>query len=112
MLGNRGQGCYFASPRPGNAVFAKAFDQRVLTYHLWNYELDVVPRVPAGPDYTDLPRVNWIGINAAQARISFNLACHHHLTSYCAMLNYALLDWANLSLCDAKNAACIKGPAT
>ena len=111
LLGNRVQGCYFASPRPGDAAFAKAFDHRVLTYQLWNYELDVVPRVPVGPDYTDLPRVNWIGINDAKARISFDLACHHHLTSYCAMLNYSLLDWANLTLCDCKNAACIKGPS-
>ena len=110
-LGARAQGCYFASPRPGDAAFVKAFDQRVASYQLYNYELDVVPRVPVGPDYTDLPRVNWIGINAAKARISFNLACHHHLTSYCAMLNYSLLDWLALPICDMANAACIKGPA-
>jgi triacylglycerol lipase len=111
LLGARVQGCYFASPRPGDAPFAAAFDHRVGSYNLYNYELDVVPRVPFGPSYTDLPRVNWIGINAAKARIAFDLACHHHLTSYCAMLNYALLDWSLVPLCDSKNAACIKGPA-
>ena len=110
-LGSQVQACLFASPRPGNAEFVNAFDARVQTYALWNYELDVVPRVPRGPDYTDLPRATWIGIEAAQARISFSLACHHHLLSYASMLDYALLDWRKIPAADQPCAACIKGPA-
>jgi triacylglycerol lipase len=109
-LGARVQACLFASPRPGNAEFVKAFDAAVATYHLWNYELDVVPRVPLGPDYTDLPKAHWIGIEAAQARIAFTLAAHHHILCYAAMLDYALLNWTQVPLCDRLYAQCIKGP--
>lgn len=109
-LGSRVQGCFFASPRPGNADFVKAFDERVQTYALWNYELDVVPRVPRGPDYADLPRCTWIGIEAARARIRFDLACHHHIICYCSMLDYSLLDWPTIAAPDRPYAACIKGP--
>jgi triacylglycerol lipase len=111
-LAARVQACLFASPRPGDAGFAKAFDERVQTYALWNYELDVVPRVPRGPDYTDLPKVSWIGIEAAQARIRFDLACHHHILCYAAMLDYGLLDWLTLPAADRQCAACIKGPVS
>ncbi len=110
-LGDRVQGCFFASPRTGNADFAKAFDARVNTYQVWNYELDVVPRIPRGPDYTDLPRVTWIGIEAAQAKISFDLACHHHVLCYAAMLDYDLLNWSKMPPADRACAACIRGPA-
>ena len=108
---DRVQACLFASPRPGNAAFCQAFDARVKKYQLYNYELDVVPRVPRGPDYTDLPRVMWIGIAAAQAKIRFALDCHHHVVCYCAMLDYALFDWSNLGAIDHPYAACIRGPA-
>lgn len=111
LLGDRVQSVLFASPRPGNADFAKTFDQRVKAYQLYNYELDVVPRVPRGVDYTDLPRVKWIGIQAAMAKISFDLACHHHLVCYLSMLNYSLLDWRKLPTIDQSCATCIKGPA-
>ncbi len=106
LLGDRVSAALFASPRPGNDQFVRAFDARVPNYQLWNYELDVVPHVPRGSDYADLPRVNWIGIGYSQAAISFSIACHHRLLSYCAMLDYTLLDWSALP--EAKD--CIKGP--
>jgi triacylglycerol lipase len=109
-LGPRAQGCYFASPRPGDANFARAFGARVTSSVVYNYELDVVPRVPRGFGYTDLASVHWIGIQAAKAHIKFDLGCHHHLISYLAMLDYLLLDWAHLPACDQGNVACIKGP--
>jgi triacylglycerol lipase len=112
-LGPRVQGCFFASPRPGDADFARAFDERVQTYALWNYELDVVPRVPFGPDYTDLPKVNLISSKSAQARIRFDLDCHHHIICYAAMLDWGLFaDWPAFNVPDQAYAvACIKGPA-
>lgn len=101
-MGDRVSACLFASPRPGDATFAKALDQRVKDYRLFNYELDIVPRVPRGFDYTDLPRVSWIGISDAQAHIRFDFLCHHHISSYRAMLDFDSDDWSG---CD-----CILGP--
>jgi triacylglycerol lipase len=111
LLGTRVQGCFFASPRPGNDAFVQAFDARVPEYQLWNYQLDVVPRVPLGPDYSDLSKVTWIEMDDTQAKICFDLACHHHILCYAAMLDYGLLDWKNVPASDRANAACIKGPS-
>ena len=111
LLGTRVQGYFFASPRPGNAVFAKAFDERVATYTVYNYELDIVPQVPLGLGYTDLSRTTWIDTDTAQARIAFSLTGHHHLLSYMAMLFYALLDWHAVPLYDRDDASSIKGPS-
>jgi triacylglycerol lipase len=101
-MGDRVSACLFASPRPGDATFAKALDGLVKAYELYNYELDIVPRVPRGFDYTDLPRVSWIGIAAAQAHIEFDFLCHHHIECYRAMLDYASDDWSGTP--------CILGP--
>lgn len=104
------QGLYFASPRAGNAAFAKAFHDRVKTYQVFNYILDVVPHVPRGPDYTDLQGAMWISPHTSEARICFNLNCHHHLVCYASMLDFALLDWTHLWAADAAFSTCIKGP--
>jgi hypothetical protein len=98
----------FASPRPGDAAFCRAVDARLSAYQVFNYELDLVPRVPVGPDYAALPKVTWIGIADAQARIKLNLDCHHHVLSYAAMLHYALADWGALP--DTAYTPCIIGP--
>jgi triacylglycerol lipase len=111
-LGPRVQGSFYASPRPGDATFAKAFDERVQTYSLWNYELDAVPRVPFGPDCADLPKVNWIETSNAQARIRFDLDCHHHILCYAAMLDYSLTNWSAVPPVDQPLACCIKGPTS
>ena len=111
-LGSRAQGCFWASPRPGDADFANAFDARVASYQLRNYSLDVVPRVPFGDGYTALPKATLIETDEAQARISFGLACGHHLLSYLAMMNYDLTDWKAVPSIDQSCAACIKGPST
>ena len=111
-LGNRVQAALFASPRPGNADFGAAFDVRLAgAYQLWNYSLDVVPHVPLGPNYADLPKATWITPSSSQARICFSLDCHHHLTSYSAMLDYGLEDWAKFPAQDQDLVSCIKGTA-
>jgi triacylglycerol lipase len=111
-LGARVQGCFYASPRPGDADFAKAFDERVQTYALWNYELDVVPRVPFGPDYMDLPKVSWIETSSAQARIRFDFDCHHHILCYAALLSWAVFESLKLAAVDLTCTACVKGAAS
>lgn len=110
LLGPRVSSCFFASPKPGDDVFAKAFNARVQTYQVFNFDLDVVPRLPFG-SYAELPNVTWISPSMAQARIKFSLDCHHHVLVYCSMLAYGLLDWNAVPLCDQSNAACIKGPS-
>src|SRR6202034_4599795 len=37
--------CLFASPRTGNQPFVTLFDQTIADYRLFNYMLDIVPRV-------------------------------------------------------------------
>ena len=106
---DRVQGLYFAMPRAGDVHFAQGFDARVDDYQVFNYELDVVPHVPRGPDYCDFSKVIWISPHDAKARICFDLDCHHHIICYAAMLDYALLDWAHMPSADAQNASCIRG---
>lgn len=111
LVGSRTSGCFFASPRPGNADFAKAFDARVASYQVFNYALDIVPRVPPG-DYSALPKVTLIEPHTSEARISFNFGCFHHVLSYCAMLDFGLTDWKAVPSIDQSCAACIRGPSS
>lgn len=110
-LEKRVRGCFFASPRPGNADFATAFATRVAAYSVFNYALDIVPRVPMGPDYCDLLNATRLEPNGIQARIGFSLNCHHHIVCYCSMLDYALQDWPKMPPIDLKCVGCIKGPS-
>ena len=82
------QACLFASPRTGNRTFVQAFDRTVAEYRLFNYLLDMVPRIPFGPDYEPLPRRTVIQPSTAEASIRMNLGCNHHVICYCAMLDY------------------------
>lgn len=55
-LGARVSACLFASPQTGNQAFVTLFDQTIRDYRLFNYILDLVPRVPLGLGYMPLPR--------------------------------------------------------
>jgi hypothetical protein len=94
--------CLFASPRPGDAVFARSLAALSPTGALFNYELDIVPRVPRGFDYVTLPEASWIETAVAQAHIRFDFLCFHHIECYRAMLDYASDDWSTTP--------CILGP--
>ena len=87
-LGGRVSACLFASPHTGNKAFTDLFDQTVKEYRLFNYILDIVPRVPLGPDYVALPRRTVIQPSTAEASIRFDVLCNHHVVCYCAMLDY------------------------
>jgi hypothetical protein len=111
-LGNRASGCFFASPHPGNQTFATYFDQTVQTYRVFNYILDIVPRVPSGPDYTHLPKRTILRPSTAEASINLGVGCNHHVICYSAMLDYEqakpFVD--NPPLVEKDSAACVLGP--
>jgi hypothetical protein len=109
LLGDRVQAILFASPRPGDSQFGAAFATSVKRYQLFNYDLDIVPRVPLGNSYTDLPGAVWIDPDTAQCKVGFSLFCHHHLLCYLAMLDYALMNWQATPVCDYQYTVCIKG---
>jgi hypothetical protein len=44
-LAGRVSACLFASPHTGNQAFVELFDQTIVDYRLFNYILDIVPRV-------------------------------------------------------------------
>jgi triacylglycerol lipase len=106
--------CLFASPRTGNQAFVDLFDQAITEYRLFNYILDVVPRVPLGPDYVPLPRRTVIQPATAEASIRVSIECNHHVICYCAMLDYEATMQATTPVPagEESSAACILGPET
>jgi len=108
-LSNRLSACLFASPHPGDENFGKAFDARVSHYKVYNYTLDIVPRVPMGFDYHRLPGAIDLRQSEAQAKIRMTPACNHHLVCYCSMLDYDLEKWSSMPAQDQPCCQCIKG---
>ncbi|HTW68817.1 MAG TPA: hypothetical protein VME47_02915 [Acetobacteraceae bacterium] len=114
-LGPRVSACLFASPQTGDAAFAAAFDKIVADYRVFNYVLDVVPRVPIGLGYVTLPRATVLQPATSEASIRVNLFCNHHVICYCAMLDYeATMDDKDVLVTpdDKACAACVLGPET
>jgi triacylglycerol lipase len=114
-MGQRVSGCYFASPHPGNTAFATFFDQTVRDYKVFNYLLDIVPRVPPTEiGYSSLPKLQVILPATAQADIRFSIGCNHHVVCYLAMLDYnaTLQAITPVPAGEEGSAACIKGPQT
>jgi triacylglycerol lipase len=113
-LGARTSACLFASPHTGNQAFASLFDQTVADYRLFNYILDVVPRVPLGPDYAPLPKRTVLRPETAEASIRFDIGCNHHVICYCAMLDYEGTKHATspVPAGEEESATCVLGPET
>jgi triacylglycerol lipase len=113
-LGARVSACLFASPHPGDRAFATLFEQTIADYRLFNYILDIVPRVPPGLGYEPLPRRTVIRPSTAEAAIRFDIGCNHHVICYCAMLDYEETDKATTPVPPGEEGskACILGPET
>lgn len=113
-LGARVSACLFASPHTGNQAFVTLFDQTIADYRLFNYILDIVPRVPPGLGYVPLPRRTVIQPAGAEAVIRVNIGCNHHVICYCAMLDYEETKKATTPVPPGEedSAACILGPET
>ena len=112
-LGQRVSGCYFASPHPGDQAFATLFDRIVTNYTVYNYLLDLVPRVPPTEiGYRSLPKRQVIEPATAQADIRFDIGCNHHVVCYLAMLDFAATMHAitPVPAGEEGSARCIRGP--
>jgi triacylglycerol lipase len=115
VLGARVAACLFASPQPGSQSFAALFDRTVADYRLFNYILDIVPRVPpTGLGYAALPRRTVLRPSTAEAAIRFDIACNHHVICYCAMLDYDETSKATTPVPPGEEDSkpCILGPET
>jgi triacylglycerol lipase len=113
-LSQRVSACLFASPRAGNQAFVELFDQTLSNYRLFNYILDVVPRVPLGLGYAPLLRRTVIQPTTAEASIRIGIECSHHVICYCAMLDYEGTMQATVPVPAGEegSAACILAPET
>ena len=113
-LGARVSACLFASPHPGDQAFVTLFDQTITDYRLFNYILDIVPRVPPGLGYAALPRRTVIRPSTAEAAIRFDIGCNHHVICYCAMLDYEETEKATTPVPPGEESSksCILGPET
>jgi triacylglycerol lipase len=114
VLGARVSACLFASPQTGNQAFVTLFDQTIVDYRLFNYILDLVPRVPLALGYMPLPRRTVLQPATAEARIRVSIPCNHHVVCYCAMLDYegTMQAITPVPAGEADSAACILGPQT
>jgi triacylglycerol lipase len=113
-LGPRISACLFASPHTGNQAFVTLFDHTIADYRLFNYILDIVPRVPLGLGYMPLPRRTVLQPATAEANIRVDIGCNHHVICYCAMLDYegTMKATTPVPAGEAGSAACIRGPET
>ncbi len=113
-LAGRMTACLFASPHTGDQAFVDLFDSTVAEYRLFNYLLDVVPRVPLALGYEPLPRRTVIQPATAEAKIRFDIGCNHHVVCYCAMLDYegTMKAIDPVPAGEEGSAACILGPET
>ncbi len=113
-LGPRASACLLASPHTGDQAFVTLFNQTIADYRLFNYILDLVPRVPLGLGYMPLPRRTLLRPGTAEAHIRVNIPCNHHVICYCAMLDYEGTKQAATPVPagEAASAACILGPQT
>jgi hypothetical protein len=113
-LGARVSACLFASPHTGDQAFVDLFDRTVVDYRLFNYILDIVPRVPLELGYRPLPRRTIIQPANAEASIRVDIGCNHHVICYCAMLDYEGTRRATVPVPAGEegSATCILGPET
>lgn len=94
LAGCTASACLFASPRTGNQSFVDFFEGKVTNYDLFNYERDLVPKVPIRDifhlsAYRDLRQAKIIPATNLDATISDSPLCNHHLICYTALLDPA-----------------------
>jgi len=101
--------------RNAGQAFVTLFDQIVTDYTVYNYLLDLVPRVPPTEiGYRSLPKRQVIQPATAQADIRFGIGCNHHIVCYLAMLDFVATMHAitPVPAGEEGSAKCIRGPQT
>jgi triacylglycerol lipase len=113
-LGTRVSACLFASPHTGDQGFVTLFDRTVTDYRLFNYILDIVPRVPMGLGYLPLPQRTVLQPAGAEASIRVDIGCNHHVVCCCAMLDYeaTMAAVTPVPAGEEGSVTCILGPET
>ena len=83
-------GVFLASPKPGNSVFAAAFDRAVHDYQTYNYLRDVVPRLPLSLPpvfpYSQLNRQTILKPSDSPDPIPDNVVSNHSCLNYAKLL--------------------------
>jgi triacylglycerol lipase len=119
LAGCKASACLFASPRTGNTDFVEFFETKVSNYDLFNYERDVVPKVPNIDilhlsRYRDLHQAKSIPAASSAAIICDNPPCNHHLICYTALLDPAAYQVemadSNVVQDDRNCARCVESP--
>ncbi len=107
------RGCYFASPHPGDDAFAAFFQETIGNYVVYNYVMDVVPRMPpTNIGYTSLANRRVITPALAKAEVTLGLGCNHHIVCYLAMLDYpqTLAALNPVPAAEINSWSCVRGP--
>lgn len=112
VLGDRLRGRFFASPRPGNQGFADVFAANVKDAVSYVSDRDLVPESPLGFGYLHLHCMQLMEHGKTEAVITDSKACAHHIYSYLAQMDWGLMDWRAVPVCDKSLTTCIIGPAT
>jgi triacylglycerol lipase len=114
-LAGRVRGLYFASPHPGDQAFADFFGQFVTDYLVYNYILDIVPRVPPKLiGYRSLNSQRMITPEISRADVTVSVGCNHHIVCYLAMLDYeqTLTALTPVPNAESDSWTCVRGPGT
>lgn len=83
--GAKVRGVFVASPRVGDAMFARAFGAVVPDHVMLRNAADLVPKVPAFFGYSDVPNVVTLSAAKAGITITGGLPGQHHVLSYAAL---------------------------
>jgi triacylglycerol lipase len=108
-LGNRVAARLFASPRPGDGLFAQYAGALIADCRAYAREFDLVPRVPFGFDYAPISSTVMIplGAGGVRVRLSSGPRGQHHVLSHAAQLDPSCLTPTALLPIDDPYLACL-----
>ncbi|MGH8261381.1 MAG: lipase family protein, partial [Steroidobacteraceae bacterium] len=109
-LGARVAGRYFASPRPGDGLFAQYFSASVPDACAWAWGLDLVPRIPFGFSYSPLLCTRTLDPDRVPVRPCFGIKCQHHVLGYALMIDPSVVDLSTLPAMDKPYLDCLRLP--
>lgn len=106
--GAKVRGVFVASPHPGDAVFCKAFGEKVPNHVMYRNQGDLVPRVPLWFGYSDVPNVKTLSAAEAGIKVTGGYPGRHHLLTYIALSDQRALKSFRALPCDQRFLDCIR----